>query len=87
MDEDKILEFRNRAAKYFERVLIAEGYDAHRASELAFYVSKVLEDTHSLLQDVEYENVDTDEVLSHVHLFYSNSFAFVEGRKLLMYKD
>ena len=87
MQEKQILAFRNRAVAYFERVLLAEGFDPHRASELAFYVAKVLEDTHSLLEDVENESSDTDRVLDHIHLLYSNVSAFNEGHKVLMYKD
>ena len=87
MNEENILKFRNRAIGYFERVLTAEGYDHDRASQLAFYVAKILEDTHSLVEDVENQNANTDEVLDHIHLMYSNADAFAEGHKVLMYKD
>ncbi len=87
MDEEQILVFRKRAVKYFERVLLAEGYDHVRATELAFFIAKILEDTRSLLEDVESENADTDAVLDHIHLLYTNAYAFNEGRKVLMYEE
>ena len=87
MDEKEILAFRNRAIPYFESVLIKEGYSAHRASELGFYIAKVLEDTFSLVEDVEKQNEDSDEVMDHIHLLYTCKFAFEEGHKILMYED
>lgn len=72
---------------YFEQVLAAEGYDRHRASELAFCVAKVLEDTLALVEDVENNDQDTNKVLDHVHMLYSDKLAFEEGHRILMYKD
>ena len=87
MEEKEILNFRNRAVSYFEQILVAEGYDRQRASDLAFFVAKVLEDTLALVEDVENNNQDTNNVLDHIHMMYSNKFAFEEGHKILMYKD
>jgi hypothetical protein len=87
MDEEQIRVFRNKAAGYFERVLLTEGYDAHRSSELAFFIAKVLEDTHLLMEDIEADSSDTNKVLDHIHILYNNAYAFSEGHKILMYKD
>ena len=87
MNEEQILAFSTRAVPYFERILLAEGYDVQRVSDLAFFIAKVLEDTHSLVEDVEGENLDTDEVLDHIHLLYTNASAFNEGLKVLRYID
>jgi hypothetical protein len=87
MEEETILAFRNKAVKYFERVLHAEGHDLLRATELAFFIAKVLEDTHSLVEDVEADNPETHDVYDHIHMLYTNVDAFIEGHKILMYKN
>ena len=87
MDEQTIMEFRNRAQPYFQAILIKEGYDIPRAADLGFYIAKILEDALSLLEDVETNNGNSDTVLDYVHMLYANEYAFSEGDKLLMYRD
>lgn len=87
MTEEEILKFRNRAEAYFNGILDAEGYDQHRREELGFFVAMVLEDTLDLLEDVETNNPDTDAVMDHIHMHYTNREAFEDGHKILMFKD
>ena len=87
MTEEEILKFRNRAEAYFNRILESEGYDQHRSEELGFLVAKVLEDTLELLEDIETNNPDTNAVMDHIHMLYTNREAFEDGHKILMFKD
>lgn len=86
MDETAIIEFRNKAVRYFESVLTENGYGGG-SSDLAFLIAKVLEDTLALFEDIETANRDTEEVIQHVHMLYANKHAFNEGNRILMWEE
>jgi hypothetical protein len=87
MDEKDILEFREKAVSYFIPVLLEEGYNEPRAADLAFYTAKILEDALLLIKNIEENNSDFEKIINNIHLLYTNSQAFEEAKKILMWKD
>ena len=87
MDEDDITKFRGRAVSYFEPVPINDGYPLARAQELAFFISKILEDSLPLIENIERNEIDEEKVLGDIHTLFTNSNAFEEGKRVLMWDD
>lgn len=87
MEENEIIKFREKAIAYFQPILENEGYSIEKAQELAFYVSKILEDTLNLFESIESNETDFDKVTSDIHLLFTNVNVFERGRKILMWEE
>jgi hypothetical protein len=87
MDENDITKFRAGAIAYFEPILFNDGYPLAKAQELAFFTSKILEDSLSLIEDIKRNEDDIEKILRDIHVLFTNSYAFQEGNKILMWEE
>ena len=87
IEEKEFIEFRKKAIEYFQPILIKEGYPPEKASKLAFFIAKILEDAIPLLECIAENETDIERVLDDIHLLYTNRTAFEEGKKVLMWED
>ena len=86
-EENEITRFREKAIDYFRPVLLEDGYPPEKVEELAFYITKILEDAIPLLKCIEENESDIEKVMDDIHLLYTNRTAFEEGKKVLMWED